>query len=91
MAQRYEIVEGPSKWDLMMSLFDRENEREPIEFRVMQGGIKRSVYVVTIEIGKLVTGAKNDWTFKGCTGGRGIPVRGLFSTRTRTGWIEIQE
>jgi hypothetical protein len=89
MAQRYDITDGPSKWELMLSLFDENRNIIPVLFRVLKVFDNR-IYVVITDIGKgQPIGV--DFHFKGHLQGYDTAVRGRFSTQSRDGWIEVQE
>lgn len=99
MAQRSNIVDGPSRFDLMLALFfDRSSvPRYTVEFMVedmlfLQESAGQNPTPVAFVINQLARegGSGEKWLFEGyyqigrCT----FPVSGFFSTRTRKGWVE---
>ncbi len=97
MARRSNIVDGPSKFDLMLALFDvYSNRRRTVEFLLENPEAKQvdlqcaSLNFVINEVGREDGGDEN-WLFKGYykVADRNGHVRGFFSTRTRKGWVEF--
>lgn len=97
--QRFEIENGPSKWDLMLALFD-DTSRRFVKFLISDRG---DIEVVITDVGR---GGPEEgkWRLKGYTFGFGVqfdrlgplptstschPVSGYFSTKTRKGRIEF--
>jgi len=98
---RADINGGPSKFDLMLALFDRKqvNARR-IEFNLSSGKTMTAVVVIT-EVG-IEDGSGESWLFKGAVrdilladeySENHMPpsprrVHGWYRTDTRKGWIE---
>ncbi len=87
-----QITDGPSKFDLMLALFDRAHGPRPVVFYVKQPD-QPLIMVIIHELG-LEDGSGASWLFKGSTtdsvGGR-LPsqrVSGYFRTDKRTGYIK---
>ncbi|MGH7175334.1 MAG: hypothetical protein ACREGR_03180 [Minisyncoccia bacterium] len=100
-AVRAKIANGPSKFDLMLALFDRKvvNTRH-VEFK-MEGEGKIAAHVVIFEV-RVEDGSGESWLFKGRVRGMepdshvGVPpvsrgVHGWYRTDTRKGWIELDD
>lgn len=96
---RYDITNGPSKWDLILALFDGDyHHRREISFS-FQGISERVVAEFTLQflINELQRedGSGENWNFRGY--GATVPAfpddpcYGFFSTKTRKGWIEMGE
>lgn len=94
MALRQTITNGPSKFDLMVSLFDGGvRNRRPVLFTYSN---KNQIRVVINWLDR-DSGDGENWSFCGyetrCDKG-GEPVssnhiRGFYSIKERTGWIDI--
>jgi len=88
----YAIVDGPGKWDLMLSLFDSTvSHPRPVSFRV---SIKEPITenVVITQLGR-EDGSGESWIFEGYAipeEGRNLAVRGWFSTHSRKGHIKYE-
>ncbi len=100
MAQRYKITNGPSKWDLMLGLFDNtaSNPRE-VEFTIADStedpGPGEPVTLIAAKfvlnvIGR-ESGSGEDWIFEGYNPRHPLrpAAKGYFSTRTRSGHVEV--
>ena len=91
--QRLNIVNGPSKFDLMLALFDGAyvNQRK-IWFTVLDNSLSRTTLSITLNSVAKEDGSGESWLFDGClytTDYGSRPVTGYFSTKNRKGWIEI--
>lgn len=102
MATRYEIVNGPSKFDLMMALFAKNVDNATIEFE-FAGHINdfwktpctkfRKMTLVSLERNNI---GGEVWYLKGYAFVNQKPderrvASGVFSTKSRNGWLEITE
>ncbi len=94
MATRSEIVSGPSKFDLMLALFDNLEQRRPITFTLetkvegMDTDVTPPIHIYVVGLG----GRGNEsWIIKGnCHFSSGHRhVQAIYSTRTRKGGIEL--
>ncbi len=97
MAQRSNIVDGPSKFDLMLALFDSDSShRRTVAFllenpEAKQGDLQcASLNFVINEVGR-EDGSGENWLFDGYykVADRSGNARGFFSTRTRKGWVQF--
>ena len=87
------ISEGPSKFDLMLALFDGDvHNRRKIIFTITdEGKIRSYPGKTTINCVTRESGDGENWLFEGlgetalC---ETIEVHGYYSTKLRTGWIE---
>ncbi len=95
--KRWLIVDGPSKCDLMLALFDGDcyHCRRPLTFSLEdpepEPMAPKSVDLpfVIEEIGRK-DGSGENWNFKGVyVSNQKCLAQGFFSTRTRKGWIEF--
>ncbi len=98
MAHRFEITNGPSKWDLMLSLLDGDSKnRREVVFVVHEGIGHTEGMHVRIDTLEREDGSGESWNFKGR-----IPyilrdfiastekkIEGHFSTRTRKGHLRL--
>lgn len=98
-AIRSDITQGPSKFELMMALFDRKvvNTRG-VEFKLKgENNISAHVIINGVEV---EDGSGESWIFKGYvkgmspalqSGDRSTPSTcyGWYRTDTRKGWIEL--
>lgn len=98
------ILNGPSKWDLMLALFDprigRSRRDVTLQIRQTDGrgeSHKRLLSVVICQLGRAENGHEERWSFNGKavdyddhSGAiwSSAEVRGEYSTRTRKGLIE---
>lgn len=92
---RYTIVNGPSKWDLMLAFFDKlGNRRRSVIFTMKEGGPADSwTGEVVVNNLEWEDGSSESWNFKGYATFLGVKngVRGYFGTMSRKGWIEFEE
>jgi len=83
------IVNGPSKFDLMLSLFDGNKEpRRTVQFRVRsETGRMEINHEVAVTLVQQEDGSGESWNFQGLTWGQSIShrVRGYYSSKRRTG------
>lgn len=96
---RWDITDGPSKWDLMLALFDGDAQhRRWHVFTVSDPQASPREKTSNLGMPILVNGlAREDgsgenWLFNGEWDDGTIAqnkVRGFFSTKTRKGWIEL--
>lgn len=91
---RYTIVNGPSKWDLMIAFFDRSGvRRRPVTFTMLEGGPADS-WRAQVVINKLAweDGVGEGFLFEGYLMFLSVrnSVHGYFKTSDRQGWIEIE-
>ena len=95
-----DISQGPSKFELMMALFDRKsvNTRD-VEFRLGANDSALSAHVVITGV-EIEDGSGEKWIFKGYVRRvsphpeTSIPpppsnCRGFYRTDARKGWIEL--
>ena len=89
---RFNIVDGPSKLDLMLSLFDGDSGlRRKVTFLLERSLSRNHLHPVINKVGR-EDGSGENWMFEGyCrkVNGQDDLIRGFFSTRTRTGWVEM--
>ncbi len=96
---RSDIAQGPSKFDLMLALFDRKSiNTRAVEFKLAgEGNISAHVVLNGVEV---ESGCGESWIFKGYVRGaspsleRTVPAPpsnclGYYRTDTRKGWIEL--
>jgi len=86
---RIDIVNGPNKWDLMLSLFDNSTSRPRIpEFHLKSGRVFR---LLVNEVGR-ESGSGDNWLISGFIvlddGSCGLGFNGYYSTKDRDGWLE---
>lgn len=87
----FRIVNGPSKFDLMLSLFDgNKMPRRTVKF--LLEGIKQEVEVAIASV-EQEDGSGESWNWAGNTRAstvRGYNVKGYFATRGRVGHLEFE-
>ena len=89
MARGYKIFDGPSKWDLSISLFDgASSERRPVKFK-----IAGHQYQVLIDGVEREDGSGENWNFHGRVSQPGMEfqVNGFYSTKRRQGVIQFPD
>lgn len=92
--RRFTIVSGPSKFDLMLGLFDG-NSKKPrlVTFVILEDVLRtKTVNYQTLLSGvSREDGSGDKWMFTGqiTSHQSGRPVRGFFSTRNRRGYLEL--
>lgn len=82
MTTRNQIIDGPSKFDLMMSVFGNK----PTVHFLIKGGVK--LEVIIDKVGR-EDGSVESWIFEGTTPRGLLKVDGYFNTQRRTGWMEF--
>jgi hypothetical protein len=83
----FNTIGGPSKFDLMLSLFDGNKDlRRTVEFR-LEGA--REPIVVAVTSVQQEDGSGERWNFEGRLTNyrRGFSVRGYYSSNSRKGYI----
>lgn len=88
----FRIVNGPSKFDLMLSLFDgNQTPRRTVSFQLEGVEMHIPVAIVMIE---QEDGSGESWNFKGQTrfeGAKGsFHIKGYFATKGRCGHLEFE-
>ncbi len=91
MALQVTIVDGPSKWDLMVSLFHGDlGRRHHVRFHTLQS----TFCDVVIDELQREDGSGERWNFKGRVLDSELlpkaPVSGFFSTRSRQGHFFVE-
>jgi hypothetical protein len=103
MATRFEIVDGPSKFDLMLALFDvgfKGKYPRGVIFtiddkqrKVGWSGGQFPPLVFLIDSLSREDGSCENWNWEGVCVELDIEhlrTKGFFSTKTRKGWVEIE-
>lgn len=95
MARR-EIIDGPSKRDLILSLSDGDfSNRKQVKFMVKTPNSKFgfSALSVVIDSAKREDGSGDNWLFEGFlpSAPSGTTISGCFSTKNRRGWAEVKD
>lgn len=88
----FEITQGPSKFDLCVSLFDGNRQgRRIVEFEI-KNPAKIAKIKVAINGVDQEDGSGEKWIFRGYLFGTGIScnVHGFLSTQDRKGWIDFE-
>jgi len=88
--ERRELIDGPSKWDLMLSLFDDTLRRVTFVCNIgddSSGNYSASLGVLISAVER-EDGSGESWNFKGVDNAHRF-VRGYFSTKSRRGCVEI--
>lgn len=89
--EQYQIVTGPSKWDLMQALFEGNSDsQKPVIFTVEGIG---NIEVQINDVGR-EDGSGESWLIKGyerLLGSTLRPVKGYFNTRSRKGHIRTTD
>ena len=87
---RLAITNGPGKKQLAEALFGWDKDHQPrVSFQIGDGVFP---WYIISEVKRLDV-ADEKWRFKGCkaTGKDDTLVSGEYSTKTRTGWMELGE
>jgi len=87
--QELTIVDGPSKFELMLGLFDG-NSRNPrsVHFTLLNGSLTNDQPLRVVLCGvSREDGSGESWNFTGYSNGSN--VKGYFSTKSRTGHVQI--
>lgn len=86
--ETFEIVHGPSKFDLMIALFHGDgNERQQVAFKVK--GRKLEIIITVNEVAR-EDGSGEGWCFQGYNQ-PGKHVKGWFHTDTCCGRLKIEK
>lgn len=93
MATQYTITDGPSKWDLMLALFDPASHQRTVKFYLQD---RRFFEASILEVGK-EDGSGESWLLAGSLkeafegGGSGCRwyFHAYFETQRRKGWIKF--
>lgn len=91
---RADIHAGPSKFDLMLALFDRAGSRpRSVQFTAGPG---HSLVDVVITGVSMEDGSGESWLFEGYERpprdrGTTTPLCGSYRTNTRAGWLSYKE
>lgn len=85
MPQQPDITAGPSKFELMLALFDNTSAQErTVRFGVVQGALKSRLTVLVNAVER-EDGSGESWIIEGMC--HGDPIEIYFSTKTRTGVV----
>ncbi len=90
---QYNIVGGPSKFDLIIAFADRVNgHRRSVEFRYNDGAMNGSAQIV-INTLSWEDGSGENWLFKGylVNDGNRAKMHGYFDSERRRGWYKLGE
>jgi|GEM_PF-1274444 len=88
------IVNGPSKWDLGVSLLEgNPDHRHTVDFRIRTDGGMELTHTVAITVVGQENGSGESFNWEGYTrmGGPARRVRGHYSIKTRTGSMSFVE
>jgi hypothetical protein len=96
--QQEAIVGGPSKFELMLGLFDHTDaNKRTVTFTVRRASRVRgvastemdgtAVKIAIDQVGR-ESGDGESWLFEGSVPGGAKSVTGYYSTRTNTGWLK---
>jgi hypothetical protein len=89
---RLEITDGPSKFDLMIALFDgKSHDRRTVKFVFHNPPADFSTWHnFVVNMLERKNGQLDDWLFAGYFSDALRPtyMQGFFSTKTRKGWME---
>ena len=95
---RFEIKNGPSKWDMVLAIFDGDElHRRTVNFVVSGPPIVLGDLVLP-SLPFVVDGAKRDhlseddwqiWGYPFCGYKHNRYMKGFYSTQSRTGWLEF--
>lgn len=94
MATRFNITDGPSKWDLMLALFDGDGpHRRPCKFSFRESENRQEITsLLQIEDVRRDGGDGELWIMTGFTVDPDVPNQSFyanFSTRDRKGWVQF--
>jgi len=94
--EEYKIVDGPSKWDLMLALFDSRGGSRFVEMRTTRGSSKnvtrRHLVIHTLQ---QEDGSGNNWNFEGYLVDEeplnryAAQISGFYSIHKRKGSLKI--
>jgi hypothetical protein len=89
---RYDITNGPSKFDLMVALFKKN---EMVQFSIKSPAVFRDTKVVEIIINGIACedGSRESWLIEGMYAEPTYPnhlrrFEGYYNSRTRIGWLK---
>lgn len=92
MASRFNVTNGPSKFDLTLALVDGDgNHRRRVLFSVKNSGanVCHDLPFIIDEIGREDNSGES-WLIRGHLCVRGwTKMTGCYNTRTCTGWVEF--
>jgi len=90
---RSTIINGPSKWDFVLSLTDGEYQRQRLVVFELEAGYGRPPLSVNVAINGIERENESDesWLFSGVSlcPISSEKIKGHFSTKTRKGWMEF--
>ena len=88
--QRLEIIDGPTKWDFIKSLGNNplDAQRELVKFKTLPNRQNHTVAINMIKRKNPEPEGDDEWLFEG-TEVSGRKIKGIFSTKTRRGWMEF--
>lgn len=91
--KQWKITNAPSKWELMLALFDSSNSRPRTVDFLVECEDGHSVYErVSINRVSKEDGSGESWCFEGIAimdGKHSCGVKGWFRTSDRHGWIQF--
>lgn len=89
--EKYNIEDGPSKWDLMLGLFDNLSNGRTVRFNLdREAGPGTSYIAVCLNAVSREDGSGNSFCFEGYIPNKfGGHVKGWMTTTKRKGWLEI--
>lgn len=92
-AQRFNIVNGPSKFSLMVALFDATSANQRyVSFTILANSLTKMTISVSLNSATREDGSGQNWLFAGylsIANHDNKSVKGYFSIKNRKGWIEI--
>ena len=98
MAYRFNITDGPSKWDLILSIFDGDSSnRRKATFSIEEPEAHEK-YPRLPDLDFVINGATREdgsgenWLIQGYYPGANdptVPMNGFYSTKNRRGWLEF--
>ena len=83
----FNVTGGPSKFDLMLSLFDgNKDPRRTVEFQLEGAHVPITAGITMVQ---QEDGSGESWNFEGWLANyrRGFNIKGYYSSRSRTGYI----
>ncbi|MFA6105284.1 MAG: hypothetical protein WC725_01640 [Patescibacteria group bacterium] len=91
MATQVNIVDGPSKFDLMLALFENRTRPPKTLYFRCQRDDKMKTFLLSVNITSLTRedASAESWKFEGCFTSTQRPVSGQFRTDTRKGYVLI--
>jgi len=89
MSTQLTIVSGPSKFELMLALFDARHH-QVVNFSTQEKNQSRVNHQVGINAVSQEDGSGESWCFEGFLQGKvGQRVKGWFRTNDRHGWLKF--